>query len=69
MKDLKNTISTICAFVIAICGAILGLATTIVLPTWAVTICTIFLAVATAVIGVLTGRNSDGSKKQNPTVV
>ena len=69
MRDLKNTISTICAFIMAICGALLGVATAVPFPSWVVPVCTVLLAVAGAVIGVLTGRNPDGTIKKNPKIV
>ena len=68
MKNLKDTVTTICGIIIAICGAILGLSVSgIALPTWVITVCTILSAIAAAINGVLIGRNPNGSVKINPT--
>lgn len=69
MKNLKDTLSTILGVIIAIAGAVLALPTQgIVLPTWTNTAAVIALALATAVLGIITGRNADLSKKTDKQV-
>jgi VIT1/CCC1 family predicted Fe2+/Mn2+ transporter len=63
MKDIKNVVTTICGLIIAICGALLGVATQVTLPSWLITTCIISMAVATAILGFFSGRNPDGSSK------
>lgn len=64
MKNIKEILSTICAVVIAICGVMAGLnATVLGLPTWVTTVGIIGVAIGTAIIGVLTGRNPNGTTK------
>lgn len=62
--DIKGTLTTICAIIIAIGGALIP----VLLqgawhPAWIITVLSVLVAVSTALIGVFTGRNADGSKK------
>ena len=64
MKNLKDTLSTICAIAIAI-GSVLSGVNVAVLhwPGWVTGLGAVMFALGTAVIGVLTGKNPDGSTK------
>jgi drug/metabolite transporter (DMT)-like permease len=64
VTDLKNTVSTIAGILVAVCGVILALpAQGIALPEVVILVATIISAVAAAIMGVLIGRNADGSAK------
>lgn len=64
MNNIKSILSTICAVAIAIGGALAGLnATVLGLPTWVTAVGAIVVTIATAIIGILTGRNPDGTVK------
>lgn len=65
MTNLKDTLSTICGLIVALCTALLGI-TQFTLPAWVNVTATILIAVAGAVLGFLQGRNPDGSKKKTP---
>jgi len=63
-SNLKDTLSTICGIVFAICAALVtanagGLA----LPAEVVTVCGVLAAVSGAIIGFLTGKAPSGAKK------
>lgn len=70
MKDLKNIFTTISAVLMAGAGALLAsysLPPTallhLALPSWAVTTCVLIITLGGSVIGVLTGKNPDLTKK------
>ena len=65
MKNIKSKLSTICAIIIAVSVPIGVLihAGTIPFPLWANDVLICIDGIAVALIGVLNGRNSDGSVK------
>ena len=64
MKNLKDTISSICAALLLISGILISLpAQGVVLHESVTTIAVLVGAVSGAVIGVLTGKNPNGSTK------
>lgn len=64
MNNLKDTLSTYAGIAVAIGLAIIGLpAQGVVVPNWLLTVGILLSAIGGAVIGVLQGRNADGSKK------
>jgi len=64
-QNWKDTLSTICGILIALCTALLTLAT---IPTWLQTACGITIAVAGALIGWITGKNPNLSTKTDTQV-
>jgi VIT1/CCC1 family predicted Fe2+/Mn2+ transporter len=60
-SNLKDTLSTICGVVLAICTTLLATLST--MPTWLKTTCGILIAISGAVIGVLTGKAPNGTTK------
>jgi len=60
MKNLKDTATTICGFVFAISTTLLVVPS---LPGWVTTALGLAMAVSGAIIGVLTGKNPNGSTK------
>jgi uncharacterized protein YqgC (DUF456 family) len=67
-KNLKNKITNICALIGLICGPVLLLPSQgIVIPSVILTICAVLTIFAGSVIGYFTGKNPDGTKKENPT--
>jgi|WetSurMetagenome_2_1015567.scaffolds.fasta_scaffold1739831_2 hypothetical protein len=67
MKNIKSKLSTICAIIIAVSVpvGVLIHAGTIPFPVWANDILICIDGIAAALIGVMTGRNSDGSIKSD----
>lgn len=64
MEDLKNTLSTYAGIAGAVGAIIIGLPTQgIVLPNWLMGIGATLVGLSATVLGVLQGRNADGSKK------
>lgn len=63
MKDIKNTVTTICGLVVAVCGSLLAASFAAKFPEWLQITLGALVAVATAVMGFYSGRNSDGTKK------
>lgn len=64
MKNIKDKLTTLAGFLIAVCGAVAVLPTQgIALPTWATPAMTITVTLCGAVIAFLTGKNPDGSRK------
>ncbi len=63
MKDLKNTLTSICGLLSAICVSLLGISGEVALPKWLSVLCVVTVAVSTAFIGWATGRNADLTKK------
>jgi hypothetical protein len=63
-SNIKDTLSTICAWVIAICGGIIAVETGgVKLPEVVITVATSAIVVATVIIGILTGKNPNGTTK------
>ena len=62
---LKDKITNICAIVIAIGGGIVSAHASgqVILPDWIVAVAGGLVAVATAIIGIFTGKDSDGKAK------
>ena len=60
MKNLKDTVSTICGLLFAISTSLLVVPS---LPGWVTTALGIIMAVSGAIIGVMTGKNPNGSTK------
>ena len=60
MKNFKDTATTICGFIFAVSTTLLVVPT---LPGWATTALGLAMAVSGAIIGVLTGKNPNGSTK------
>lgn len=60
MKNFKDTATTICGFVFAVSTALLVVPS---LPAWATTALGLVMALSGAIIGVLTGKNPNGSTK------
>ena len=65
MKNIKDTISTICGLIVAICGSLLAASFAASFPQWLQITLGVLVAVATAVLGFFQGRNADGSKKSD----
>ncbi len=64
MIDIKSKISTVCGVIILVCGVVLALPLQgLVIPTGVTSIATIVLSICGGIIGVLTGKNPDGSSK------
>lgn len=64
MKNLKDTLSTICAVLLVLSGVVVSLpAQGVILPPIVSTIAIIVGAVSGAIIGVLTGKNPNGTTK------
>ena len=64
MKNLKDTLTTIAGSVGFVCGIILGLPTQgVVLPSIVTTVCIVVAALCAGVIGVMSGKNANGSTK------
>ena len=63
--NLKDTLSTICGIIFAICTALvtLGVSGGVVLPTWVTTASGILIAVSGAILGWLTGKNPNATAK------
>ena len=65
MKNLKDRISTICAILLALCGAVVAMQQAgVVVPSTILTITGVVAALSTAVIGYLTGKKPDGTAKK-----
>lgn len=68
-SDLKNTLSTIFGVLAAVCGAIVTASQSgLVLPEWAIAVSTATGALSVAIIGILTGKNSDLSSKSKKQI-
>lgn len=65
MKNIKDTLTTICGILIAASGAVMTINQTSpgFLPEKIVTIATVAGVAALSVLGYLTGKNPDGSTK------
>ena len=70
MKNLKDKLSTICGIIFLIGGAIVSVGATggAILPVWLVSGAGVATALSGAVIGILTGKNPDGSTKSIPQI-
>ena len=70
MKNWKDTLTSVCALVIAICGGITGLnlGGAFTLPTWLITICGLLVVIAGALIGWATGKNPNLTAKTDTQV-
>ena len=60
MKSFKDTATTICGFIFAISTSLLVVPS---IPSWATTALGLAMALSGAIIGVLTGKNPNGSTK------
>lgn len=71
MSNIKDTVTTVCGWIIAIGGAVLAavISGQLTLPEGVVAALTFIVGLATAILGMFEGRNADGSKKKNPTKV
>ena len=71
MNNIKDSVTTIAGWIIAIGGAVLAaaIAGTLTVPEVVVGALTFIVGLATAILGILQGRNPDGSKKKNPANV
>ena len=69
-SNIKDTVSTICAWVTVVGGALLGAHALgqIVLPEVVLGILGAIVGIATAITQFLTGKNPDGSKKSESQV-
>ena len=65
MKNLKDTLSTLCAVIIGICGGIAAAMQSgvIVLPSWAMTVCILGGIIGGVLVSVFQGKNADLSSK------
>ena len=65
MKNLKDKLSSICGIVFLVGGAIVSVGATggVALPVWLVAGAGVSTAISGAVIGILTGKNPNGSTK------
>lgn len=65
MKNFKDTATTILGIIFAICTALVTLSVSMptIFPTWVNTACGVLIAISGALLGYLTGKNPDGSKK------
>ena len=69
MKNLKDTVTTICGLIGAICGAMLvAQEQGVILPTWANTVVIIAIAVSGAIALFLQGKNPNGTRKSDNQV-
>lgn len=71
MENLKDKVSTICGVIFAVCTSIVATAASgvIVLPTWLTATAGTLIAVSGGIIGILTGKNPNGSTKTTEQVV
>ena len=66
-KNIKDVLSTICGWVLLVCGAILGATLQgIVMPPIVLTIAAGAASVAGLIVGILTGKNPNGTTKEIP---
>lgn len=64
MKNWKDTLTTIFGIIAAICGGLLTASQTgLVLPTWLISVCGALATISVAVIGWLSGKNPNLTKK------
>ena len=64
MTNLKDTLSTVAGIMIAVGGVILALPTQgVELAEWIVTVGTVLVALGGAILGILQGKNADGTTK------
>ena len=65
MKNLKDTLSTLCAVIIGICGGIAAAMQSgvIVLPSWVMTGCILGGIIGGVLVSVFQGKNADLSSK------
>ena len=69
MSNLKDALGTIAGIMLAVGGVILALpAQGVVLPEWATIAGTVLLALGGAIMGILTGKNADGTKKSTQQI-
>lgn len=68
-SNLKDIISSICAWITAFCGGLLVMSFITVLPQWVQISCSIAILAANTTTQVLTGKNSDGSTKSESQLV
>jgi hypothetical protein len=63
-SNIKDTLSTICGILILLGGALATInAAALHLPVWVTAAGGAMVAIGTAIIGILTGKNPDGSTK------
>ena len=69
MKNYKDTISTICGIVFAICSSlIIAINSGLTLPSWIVGTCGALIAVSGAMIGIMTGKTPNLTSKSESQV-
>ena len=69
-SNIKDTISTICGILIILGGALATInAAALHLPVWVTALGGAMATIGTAVIGILTGKNPDGTTKTTDQVV
>jgi hypothetical protein len=70
IKDIKNVLTTICAWITLTGGSVLTalLAGTITLPKYAVILLIVSMLVSLAITQIFTGRNPNGSVKTDKQV-
>jgi hypothetical protein len=67
--NLKDTLSTICGIIFAICTALVTTGVSgVTLPTWLITASGILIAVSGAILGWLTGKNPNATAKTDTQV-
>lgn len=64
MKNYKDVLTNICGLLIAVFGALIGVATQVSLPTWLVSTSAIVVALSTAILGWASGKKADLTKKK-----
>lgn len=69
MTNIKDTLTTYCGIVVAICGSILGLqATGMVFPEWVTLILVVLGSIATGLIGWANGKNANLTPKTDAQI-
>jgi hypothetical protein len=70
MKNLKDTFSTIASVMIAMAGVVLALSQAgLTLPKWLNVLGIVLGVVGGSIIGILTGKNPDGTTKTADQVI
>jgi hypothetical protein len=71
MKNLKDKVTNICAWITGVGGVIIGahLSGQIMLPTWAVSILGTLIGIAVVATQILTGKAPDGTTKTPEQII
>jgi membrane protein DedA with SNARE-associated domain len=70
MVNFKDQITNVCGIIFVVCGSISAVAASgVALPLWLTAGALTLAAISGAIIGYFTGKNPNGTQKQNPTNV